>query len=239
MKIIIPFKKEVVFKDNISEVTSISLEDTLSVTNEMIKGNFAISGEYKTNSNSISVLPFALDLPIAIAIEDKYDSSEAICDIDDFYYEIINERKLAISIDISIDKLKEKELNIVKDEIAILESELDRMTENEKLVNEEIEQLEDRCVEDEDDMDDNMDEIQERVEQIKKINESKPFASIFNNLEDTDQYISYSIYIVREGDTIESIVNDYNVDLELIKEYNNINDLKIGDKIIIPTKCEN
>ena len=37
MKNIIPFKKDVIFKTNISEVTSISLENTLSIKDDIIK----------------------------------------------------------------------------------------------------------------------------------------------------------------------------------------------------------
>ena len=55
----------------------------------------------------------------------------------------------------------------------------------------------------------------------------------------TSEYISYDIYIIREGDTVDSIVTKYNIDIESLKEYNDISDLKIGDKIIIPNKCEN
>ena len=37
MKNIIPFKKDVIFKTNISEVTSISLENNLSIKDDVIK----------------------------------------------------------------------------------------------------------------------------------------------------------------------------------------------------------
>ena len=89
MKIIIPFKKEVVFKDNISEITSISLEHHLTLNDYLVKGNFLITGEYKVSDASITVLPFNLELPIALSIEDGYATDKAVCDIDDFYYEII------------------------------------------------------------------------------------------------------------------------------------------------------
>ena len=37
MKNIIPFKKDVIFKTNISEITSISLENTLNINKDIIK----------------------------------------------------------------------------------------------------------------------------------------------------------------------------------------------------------
>ena len=44
----------------------------------------------------------------------------------------------------------------------------------------------------------------------------------------------YQIYIIRDGDTVDSIVAKYDIDVESLKEYNDISDLKIGDKVIIP-----
>ena len=53
MKNIIPFKKEVIFKTNISEITSISLEHTLSLENDKVQGNFIVNGEYKGHTYSL------------------------------------------------------------------------------------------------------------------------------------------------------------------------------------------
>lgn len=49
-----------------------------------------------------------------------------------------------------------------------------------------------------------------------------------------DSYVTYKVYIVRENDTIESIIEKYDVSLDELKKYNVVNDIKIGDKIIIP-----
>ena len=38
----------------------------------------------------------------------------------------------------------------------------------------------------------------------------------------------------RLTDGVENILKNYNVSRELLEEYNDLNDLKIGDKIIIP-----
>lgn len=262
MKIIIPFKKEVVFKDNISEITSISLEHQLSFEESLIKGNFLITGEYRISSSTNTVLPFSLDLPIALSIDENYDTSKAECDIDDFYYEIINDQKLAISIDICVDKLKERELVDIKQEIDNLEVEtledfrcvdstpeldniqykadLENKTSKTAIIEDTVsnkQYLEDRLESvintinvDEtaissDDIKENRNEVNKKINSLFTMNAS--------------EYISYDIYIIREGDTVDSIVTKYNVDIESLKEYNDISDLKIGDKIIIPNKCEN
>ena len=240
MKIIIPFKKEVVFKDNISEITSISLEHELNISDYLVKGNFLITGEYKVSDASSTVLPFNLDLPIALSIEDRYDTDKAVCDIDDFYYEIINDRKLSISIDISVDKLSEKEI-----------AETDKVIE----VLEDNEGSDNRCMDMEDDtISDNISEtletkreVKEEISEIKDTNRegidkkidtaeevNKKIKTLFNTNSDTEEYITYQIYIIREGDTVDSIIAKYDIDVESLKEYNDISDLKIGDKVIIP-----
>ena len=240
MKIIIPFKKEVVFKDNISEITSISLEHELNISDYLVKGNFLITGEYKVSDASSTVLPFNLDLPIALSIEDRYDTDKAVCDIDDFYYEIINDRKLSISIDISVDKLSEKEIAETDKVIEVLEDnegsdnrcmdmEDDTISDNisetletKREVKEEISEVKDS----------NREGIDKKIDKAEEVN--KKIKTLFNTNSDTEEYITYQIYIIREGDTVDSIIAKYDIDVESLKEYNDISDLKIGDKVIIP-----
>ena len=108
MKKIIPFKKDIIFKTNISEITSISLENTLSLTEDnSVMGEFIVSGDYKISDESIHIEQFSYDLPFDIHMDEKYDLSHAVIDIDDFYYEIINSNVLSVNIDVSIDKLEE------------------------------------------------------------------------------------------------------------------------------------
>ena len=240
MKIIIPFKKEVVFKDNISEITSISLEHELNISDYLVKGNFLITGEYKVSDASSTVLPFNLDLPIALYIEDRYDTDKAVCDIDDFYYEIINDRKLSISIDISVDKLSEKDIAETDKVIEVLEDnegsdnrcmdmEDDTISDNisetletKREVKEEISEVKDS----------NREGIDKKIDKAEEVN--KKIKTLFNTNSDTEEYITYQIYIIREGDTVDSIIAKYDIDVESLKEYNDISDLKIGDKVIIP-----
>ena len=48
-----------------------------------------------------------------------------------------------------------------------------------------------------------------------------------------NNYTSYKVYIVREGDTIESIMDKYNITKDILAQYNNL-DIVENDKIIIP-----
>ncbi len=250
MKIIIPFKKEVVFKDNISEITSISLEHHLTLNDYLVKGNFLITGEYKVSDASITVLPFNLELPIALSIEDRYDTNKAVCDIDDFYYEIINDRKLSISIDISVDKLSEKDIKEVDKTVEVLEDSSDTEivnVEDNRCIDMEEKNLKSDNVEESLETNNDVKEeikeirdnkIEERETKDKKIDKAdevnKKIKTLFNTDNNAEEYITYQIYIIRDGDTVDSIIAKYDIDVESLKEYNDISDLKIGDKIIIP-----
>ena len=54
MKKIVPFKKDIIFKTNLSEIVSISLEHSLHLEKDsLITGEFIISGEYKMTDTSV------------------------------------------------------------------------------------------------------------------------------------------------------------------------------------------
>ena len=60
--------------------------------------------------------------------------------------------------------------------------------------------------------------------------------SIFSLFANTDEtYTTYSVYILREDDNIEEVLNKYNITREELALYNNLDDLKIGSKLIIST----
>ena len=222
MKIILPFKKDVLLKDNVYEITSISLENQLSVNDYLVQGTLYVTGEYRVSDASNTVLPFNLDLPVSISLDDNYDTSCAKCDIDDFYYEIIDNQKISISVDISVDRLKQKEIidnkrdiNVIEDRCIDIDEEIDnKVIENNMIDNDK----------------ENIKEISNKEVKENNIN------SLFDNLDNSENYKSYLIYIIRENDTIDNILEKYNVDMDIIKEYNDISDIKVGDKIIIPSK---
>lgn len=186
MKKIVPFKHDLFFKENIDEITSISLEHTLkSDSNNQISGEFIITGEYKITKQSINVDKFEFNIPFFITVDEKYDTNEVVVDIEDFYYEIIDSNCLSINIEVLLDNLTEVTRN--NDDIV-----------EEIIVNNIIDN--------------------EKEEEIKSV-----------------EYVTYKVYIVKENDTIETILNKYKKTKEDIEKYNNIETINIGDKIIIPT----
>ena len=104
MKQIVPFKKELPFKTKVSEITSISLEREINVEEEgIITGVFHITGNYKMNEGSINRDEFSFDLPFDITLDPRYDISTVKADIDDFYYDVINNDTLSVNIDLFIE----------------------------------------------------------------------------------------------------------------------------------------
>ncbi len=49
-----------------------------------------------------------------------------------------------------------------------------------------------------------------------------------------NEFIIYHIHIIKENEKLEEIIKEYNTTIDNIKEYNDINNIKIGDKLIIP-----
>ena len=214
MKKIVPFKKDISFDNNIAEISSISLEHTLKLQEEnIVSGEFIISGTYKMTEASLNVDSFEYKLPFDISVDKKYDTKNIDVDINDFYYEVTNNEILSVSIEVVLDGLEEKpreekEENTLTDEIETLEEtrEVENQTQTVNAENNEIE-----------------------------VNEETNVKSIFEDLDENERYAVYKVHIVTENDTIESISREYNVNREDLEAYNDLSELKIGDKLIIPS----
>lgn len=289
MKQIIPFKKEIIFKTMISKVTSISLEHTLELKeDDTIIGDFIVSGSYKMTEASQIDEEFSYKVPIEIAIDSKYDTSNISLEIDDFVYEVIDEEKLLLNIDLCIDKLELKLEEVRKcheeDKIETISS-YDEYEELDTTLNEIVEDLkEDNLVRQEDTNQKNSEKKDERNEadlfldtsteekleipiNINSINSSNssytpqvmPYysqnnqqdnnnndnneensvSSIFSAFKDTDEtFATYCIYIIREGDNLDTVINKYKTTRDILAEYNDLSDIRIGTKIIVPSNNE-
>lgn len=60
--------------------------------------------------------------------------------------------------------------------------------------------------------------------------------SAFANTEET--YSTYSVYILREDENLEEVIAKYNTNREVLSEYNDLDNLKVGSKLIIPTSVD-
>lgn len=80
----------------------------------------------------------------------------------------------------------------------------------------------------------------EIIDNIPIIEEYKEEAEIkeepvSDNYITEEEYITYHVHIYRENDSIDSIITKYNISKDDLEEYNNLNDITIGSKIIIPS----
>ena len=112
----------------------------------------------------------------------------------------------------SIDKIEDKELVDKKQELSL---------EDTRLVEKNIEEN-----------DINSKDIEIEESNRDNIKSDDIINSINNN---NDKFITYKVYKLHENETLESIVIKYHTTIDDLKEYNDLNNLNIGDKIIIPS----
>ena len=255
MKQIIPFKKDLPFKTKVSDITSISLERKIEILDGgIVTGTFYITGDYKMNEGSINREEFSFDLPFDITLDPRYDISSVKADIEDFYYDVINEDTLKVNIDLYIEAeyLPDTSLD---NNILTEEDKSDNEMNNVQKEDEPVE--EDRNIMMESKSDSKNDENIE-IEKDKEVTSEKiknddatmndsdierndvdDFANdLFSNLDNTETYTTYFVYIVKEEDTIDKIISLYGVTKEDIENYNDITSIKPGDKVIIPKTSE-
>ena len=225
MKQTIPFKKDITFKTKIGELTAISLDNDLTLKGEdLIVGNFYISGNYKMLEGSIEEESYSYKIPCEIAISSEYDTYDAVIDIDDFYYEIINDEVLRVNITVVISNLERKEIKEEQEtkEVEVLTDEDDRILS----IN--------------DDIANNIKlPLEEEFEEIKEIEKPRNVSN-FDKVKESaknqdDTYITYKVYIYKEEDTIESVLEKYNITKDELTNYNNLEDIIPGSKIVIPS----
>ena len=245
MEKIIPFKKDIIFKTNVSEITSISLEHNLTQKDKfLVNGTFTISGEYKMADDSVILDSFSYELPFDINIDDRYDTDKLKIDIDDFYYEIINDNVLSVSIDVLLANLEELPKTELE-ELEVIDTEEEEIEDREKMeeqvidsnkISEEV--IEEREVEKDSESlesvisEEKQEEIPLEKEEQRCIEEEG--ISLFDNLDTVETYQSYKVYIVREGDTLDKILETYQITRDDLACYNDLSEIKINDKIIIP-----
>jgi len=76
----------------------------------------------------------------------------------------------------------------------------------------------------------------EIIEELNDNDEREEVTSIFNNFSDKDdKYVTYNVHIYREDDDINKILNEYKISKEELSNYNDLEKITIGSKIIIPS----
>ena len=173
--------------------------------------NIDLDHEYKINDNLVEGKIF---------INGSYKMTEASVLEDDFNYtlpfkvsisKVVNKESIKIDIDDFKYDIKNDVLCVNIDLLFTCEEEKPQILEN---------PIEEKEV------------IKEETIQETDINEN--INSITNIVNNDNKYYTYKIYIVREYDTIDSICLKYNTSIDELKEFNDINDIHEGVKLIIP-----
>lgn len=223
MNCIIPFESKLKFDGPIKEICTISLEHEITKNEKEILGNFIISGTYKEHELSVNTLPFSFTVPFEVELERNIVLDTLDFNIDNFTYDTSgDEMNVYIDYVVYADEQKE-DINEEKEEERLEEDPLDLIDESftEEKAGEEIH---------EERHEDNQDEYQE-ITPIENNNTLNPF-----NL--YDDYISFKIHIVKEEDTIESICLNNNISKDDFLLVNGIDNITMGEKVIIPLNNE-
>ena len=223
MKKIISFEKKLEFPSMVGEITSISLDHTLEFKSPtLIEGAFLITGSYKLTEASCIEDNFNFKVPTEIMLTENIDLSTGKITVDDFFYEIENEENLVCHIDVLVEGVEE--VFIEEQPLEEVERQVEEIRECDGDENKEIE------------IPHREDEIEEIKEEIEEIEELVPEEqSLFSNLkDDEDTFTTYSIYIIRQDETIQTVLEKYKITKEELEEYNDLSNIVEGSKVIIP-----
>ena len=263
MKQIITLEKEIAFKTMVGEISSISLEPDLAFINDSeIEGNLIISGTYKMTEASTLEEEFNYKVPVEIMLTTSLLEDKRKVDINNFTYGIVNEEALEIKVEILIEGLEKIDIEEDEEESETIEEvntkEEDPIEVRESNSKEEIEVLttEEGSLEDLTSFEDNdalpslndvtvkeempvMAEADVTVLQEDTTDSNQVMNSIFESFANTDEtYATYSVYILREDDNLEEVITKYKTNREILVEYNDLDNLKVGSKLIIPMALE-
>ena len=230
MKKIISFDKNLEFNSMIGDISSISLDHTLKFTDRSnINGEFIISGSYKLTEASRLEDKFEFKVPVEIILNETLDLESTSIEIEDFSYKIEDNDTLICHIEIRIEGVEEVILEEEKE--VLLERECDDDIKT-NIKNDPIEEIKE--IETSNEYIDIKETEKESIEDT-----SNNVGSLFSSFKESDETFStYSVYIMRNNDSIETIMNKYKVTKEQLEDYNNLNNIDIGSKIIIPTTNE-
>ena len=213
MRNIIPYEKEIEFDTKIAEITSISLEHEERNENGEITGDFIITGDYKIHQISVNKEKFKYKIPFTIELTDEIDKNTIELDINDFTYDIKDDNKLVVKIELlfNYEEKEQKDIDVLDDieDAQIIE---DRQENADEELNKEIDNI--------------INDTNDNTEIKKNI--------IENNVNSENTYITYHVYVVNKEDTIEGICDKFKVNNDILHEYNDFEEIKYGDKLLIP-----
>ncbi len=245
----IPYEKEIVFNTKIAEITSISLEYEANVLDEDIEGDFIVSGDYKIHELSVNKEPFKYRIPFSVSLTDDIIRDSIKYDINNFTYEIVDDDTLRVNISFGIDYelvkekvLKEEESIEKEDNLIDREDKTDGVlqTREDKAsleLNNLLDDIELNNTSDNKKVLDNTFIQDSGVTEVKNttLTDNTNKEVVLNNVSNAlNTYVTYHIHVLSEGEDIDTIINKYKVNKDIIEEYNQGLEWVMGEKVIIP-----
>ena len=219
----IEFKKDCMLKTYVSSITDISLTHDYKILDDTIEGYFDVTGSYKVTMSSVETEDFMFTIPFTIALSSLIDKDTIDLKLSDFNYSVEKDvLHLKMFLDMDYQEIEIKEDTEDNEEIDNMINDLidkDSTTDIKSPSEFHNEVMLDNVI-------DSKEEVKEKVSE-------KNFNTIFNEVKESN-FSKYKVYIMRSEDTLESILVKYNVTMEEIKEYNDIDNINIGSKIVIP-----
>ena len=245
----IPYEKEIVFNTKIAEITSISLEYEANVLDEDIEGDFIVSGDYKIHELSVNKEPFKYRIPFSVSLTDDIIRDSIKYDINNFTYEIVDDDTLRVNISFGIDYELVKE-KVLKEEESIEKE--DKLINREDKTDGVLQTREDKASLE---LNNLLDDIElnntssnkkvldntfiqdSGVTEVKNttLTDNTNKEVVLNNVSNAlNTYVTYHIHVLSEGEDIDTIINKYKVNKDIIEEYNQGLEWVMGEKVIIP-----
>ena len=224
MKQTIPFKKSITFNNKFETVTSLNLTHDYTVKDNMVNGTFLISGTTRSTEASLIDEEFSYNVPFEIALSNRIKEETVNLMIDDFNYETNYNDTIVLEIN----------LNLECDEVDEIFEFIDNLSKDDEEDRSEI--VDEDIIDNEVNVMDNNKLEEINIEDNVIINNEPVinYNNIYSFISDKKDFVTYKIYFVKENEDYQSISNLFNVSIDELSKYNEIKELKKGDKVIIP-----
>lgn len=226
MKKKVTIEKKIEFPTMIGEISAISLEHHLSFIDEShVEGDLLLTGRYKMTEASRLEEDFEYKIPTEIVLTEKINLDDAQIDITDFSYEVVDEDTMICHIELFIQGLDFLESNDYQKMEAIDSEKAERECDGDDIETKEMEIP--------------RKDFEERQEKESEEDFSTNQNSLFMNLkEEQETYGTFIVYMVRQNETVNTIIEKYSTTVEELEKYNELTNLNNGTKLIIPVQNE-
>lgn len=227
------FKKLVDLNHQLKELVSISVDESINYKMETkgmrAIGSIMINGEYKDEKAKKSFHE-TIDLDIMAIFEKITDKRDFHVKVEDFDYSL-SDGNLNLVIQTCVYGVLDDEDRVIETTPAKVIEESD----DEQDAADQIESLLREADQENQTLEDFQEPVvEEKQEKALPVEEEIPVIQKEDDEDDDEDLGTYYLYIVRDGDTYQTIANHYQVDEYQLKDYNHDRPLSKGVIVIVP-----